>query len=100
MEVTGDKHLCSVAVNGDERRKNEVVRLLVAGLSNWYISGDNSRFRMYLDWLVCDKRRLACCVISGRKRSIKAGGFGFVSFGKVRKRKKRVACFLCRWRAS
>ncbi|KAJ0431731.1 hypothetical protein HanRHA438_Chr17g0794961 [Helianthus annuus] len=35
---------------------------------------------------------------SGQNGSVKAGGFGFVSFGKVRKRKKRVACFLGRWR--
>ncbi|KAJ0927403.1 hypothetical protein HanRHA438_Chr04g0182491 [Helianthus annuus] len=42
--VTGDKHLCSVAVNGDERRKNKAVRLLVAGLRSWYTTGDNSRW--------------------------------------------------------
>ncbi|KAJ0939432.1 hypothetical protein HanRHA438_Chr02g0061071 [Helianthus annuus] len=60
------------------------------------VDGDNG----YLDQIVRDKRRPAWCVKSRHKGSIKAGGFGFVSFGKVRKRKKQVACFLCRWRAS
>ncbi|KAJ0890034.1 hypothetical protein HanRHA438_Chr09g0419301 [Helianthus annuus] len=68
------------------KRRFKAVRLLVAGLSNLYISGDNNRFRGYLDWLVRDKRRPARCVINGRKRSVNAGGFGFGSFGKVRKR--------------
>ncbi|KAJ0443091.1 hypothetical protein HanRHA438_Chr16g0763581 [Helianthus annuus] len=44
-----------------------------------------------------DKKRPTWCVKSEQKGSVKRGGFGFVSFGKVRKLKKRVACFLCRW---
>ncbi|MFS7975438.1 hypothetical protein Hanom_Chr10g00880631 [Helianthus anomalus] len=84
--VTGDKHWCSVAVS-DVQRKNGAVRLLVVGLRGCYITGDNSRWcRRCLDRVVRDKRRPALCMKGEQKGSVKAGGFGFVSFGKVRKR--------------
>ncbi|KAF5759491.1 hypothetical protein HanXRQr2_Chr16g0741931 [Helianthus annuus] len=40
-----------------------------------------------------DKRRSTCCVKSGQKGSIKAGGFGFARLAVERKQYKRVALF-------
>ncbi|KAM0051567.1 hypothetical protein Hdeb2414_s0007g00238061 [Helianthus debilis subsp. tardiflorus] len=66
-------------IKGVER----AVRLLVAGLRSCYSTGDNSRWcRRCLDRVVRDKRRPALCVKGEQKGSVKAGGFGFVSFGK------------------
>ncbi|KAJ0479598.1 hypothetical protein HanRHA438_Chr13g0582181 [Helianthus annuus] len=61
--------------------------MLVAGLRNCYTTVTTAEcFAEALIGLFRDKRRSACCVTNERKRSVKAGGFGFGSFGKVRKR--------------